>query len=270
MAYFDIITAATKAYKKSWEERRYLVKLAAVPFFVKLVCFTLAATFAQGEGTYLRFMLIMLPALMVEGWMLSHFTRLLVLNQRWPFQPSGDFDADMDVLAVRARGVLSGMIVFVLINMSLGFLTAIVGQYLLSFLPAAGASPDTVNVPPQAALLSIFMVAFMFWGFRLLWLYIPYALNMTIKDYLLPLRGLSSSLHMIGIWLLCFVPFFLALRLLAGIIAGPVQLTFGEQAASFIIIILTVLADTLKSLLTTAGITYGLYEVFQQKKPQGR
>lgn len=269
MAHFDIITAASNAYKTGWNERRYLLRLAAIPFAIKLVCFTLAAGFAGDQDHYLRFMLFMVPALLAEGWMLAHFTRLIVLGHRWPFRPTGDMEADMNMLSTRARGILSGMLVYTLINLAMGFIVAIGTTFLKSYIPD-GVSPDKADIPPQVTLLFMLFAGFMFWGFRLLWLYIPYALNMDGRDYLSRLRGLSSSLHMIGVWMICFVPFFLALRVLAGLFGGVAHAAFGDSAASFVILFLTVVTDTAKSIMTTAGITYGLQQIFLKDKTIGR
>jgi hypothetical protein len=260
MAKFDIIAAASNAYKTSWRERHYLLRLAAIPFAIKLVCFVLAATFVGNGENYLRFMLIMVPGYLAEGWMLAHFTRLLVLGHRWPFQASGDFDADMAVLTVRARGVLSGMIVFVLVNMVIGLFMAIVGEYMMDYMPTDGGQAP--EVPGHIALLSFFMLGLMFWGFRLLWLYIPFAVNMNPMTYLRTMRGATSSIYMIAVWLVCFVPVFLVLRIIAGVLGGFAEAAFGSAAATFVFMMLTVVADTIKSLLITAGITYGLMEIF--------
>lgn len=261
MAQFDIISAAAKAYKTTWAERRYLLRLAAIPFLIKLVCFVLAATFAKEDDQYLRFMLIMVPGLLAEGWMLSHYTRLLVIGHRWPFRATGDFDSDMAILAVRARGVLSGMIVYVLINMALGLLMAMVGQIMMPYL-SGDDQVAQADIPPPIMMFSAFMLGFLFWGFRLLWLYIPFAVNADAKPYLLALRGLSSSLYMIGLWLICFAPAFFVLRILGGFIGGLLSVSIGDGASSLVLILMTVLADTVKSLLATAGMTYALMNIF--------
>ncbi len=272
MANFDIINAAGNAYAISWHSRRYLVRLAFVPFALKLFCFTMAWVFtkgaAVGEGgsydTYLTFMLIMLPALFAEGWMLSHYVRFIMLRQTWPFRPSGNMDDDLALLKIRARGVLGGTVVFVLINMVVGFFTAMAGQYLMPYVHLENADAAE-KIPAYIGLISLVGLVAMFWGFRLLWLYIPYALNMDARNYLRGLKGQWTSMHMIGVWLLCYIPFFLGLRLIVAMISMPIGMAFGETGASFVSVILVVLADTAKSIVTTAGITFGLKEIFLQK-----
>lgn len=262
MAGFDIINAAAQAYKTTWEARAYLVRLALVPFFLKLVCFTIAVSVTDGEngGGYLRFMLIMVPSLIAEGWMLSHYVRFIVFGQTWPFRPTGNIENDLAVLKVRARGVMGGMIVFVLINLALGFLMAVVGQYLGPYLQADGGTPP--QIPVGIALFSFVMMGAMVWGFRLVWLYIPFAVGMSGRDYLRGVRGVQPTVHMIAIWILCFVPFMFGLQLVLDVVG-----TFpGQAVLSFVTIIFTVLADTLKGIVATAGLTYGLREMFTRKR----
>lgn len=208
MAYLDITSSTILAYKKVWEDRAYILRLASIPFMLKLFCFSVAYRYAGGVEDHIRFTLIMLPAYLAEGWMLAHFVRLLVFGQRWPFQPTGNLGADLAVLEVRARGVLSGMLVFVLINMALGLFIAFVSQFILPYIPQDASSAAEVDIPASVAFISVVFLIFIFWGFRLLWLYIPYATGMEWRPYVTALRGAMTSVHMMGLWLLCFVPIF--------------------------------------------------------------
>ncbi len=262
----DILQATIKAYKITWEERNYLLRLAAIPFLIKLFCFSLAVSYAGQPEDHLRFTLIMLPALIAEGWMLAHFVRLLVFGQRWPFRPTGDMEADLAVLQVRARGILSGMIVFVLANMGLGALMAFVGIYIMPYIPEDSAAAASVEIPGNIAFLSFVMVIAMFWGFRLMWLYIPYAVGMNWRDYLTPLRGAMASLHMIALYFLCFTPVFLGIVFLKSILLPLSQSLGGDAGASVFMVLVTVLADTFKVIFVTGGMTYALMEIFQKNK----
>ena len=264
MAKFDIITAAANAYKTSWASRQYLLRLAAVPVALKLICFTVAGIYAGGneteDGNYILFMLILVPALIAEGWMLAHWIRFIVLGQTWPFRPTGDIEADKNMLATRARGVLSGMIVFVLINMAIGLLNDLVARAMMPYM-SLDMEADAERIPPIVPVFSVFFLAFMFWGFRLLWLHIPFALNMAMRDYLAKLKGASSSIYMIGVWVLCFAPFILLLKFV-----GPVFLAaLPGQAGTSAVTVLSIVFDTLKSIVATAGITFGLKEIFSGK-----
>lgn len=263
MAKFDIISAAGRAYQTSWSERRYLLRLAAFPFLIKLACIMLAGVLASEEN-FLRFYLIMVPAYLAEGWMLSHYVRFLTLGQRWPFRPTGDADADMEQFAGRLRGVLSGMIVYALINMAIGLFTVVATYYLAPYMPSA-PNEKIAQVPPGVALFSLLSIVFLFWGIRLLWLYVPFAMNFGAKGYLHILRGLNTSVYMIGLWLACLLPFFILLQLAVSLFAAPAEAAFGTGAGDFVILLLGVVTATLKGIVVTAGVTYALTEIYAGK-----
>ena len=264
MAKFDIITAAGNAYKTTWASRQYLLRLAAVPVALKLIFFTIASIYAGGNDTedsnYILFMLILVPALIAEGWMLAHWIRFLVLGQTWPFQPTGDIEADKQMLSTRARGVLSGMIVFVLINMAIGFLNEVVARAMLPYI-GRDAEVDMDKVPAIIPVFSVFFLVFMFWGFRLLWLHIPFALNIPMRDYMQRLKGGMTSFYMIGVWILCFAPFILLLKFIGPILLAALPGQAGESAVT----VFSIIFDTLKSLIAAAGVTFGLREIFSGK-----
>jgi len=259
MASFNILPAVENAYRMTWVERRYLVRLAAISFFLKLVCYLTAFSLGYQEN-YLTLTLFLLPALFAEGWMLSHYSRLIVLGHRWPFQPTGNMEEDLKVLSVRARGVMGGLLVFVLINMALGALMALVSPYV----PADPKAAE--HLPPQIGMLFFALLVFSFWGFRLTWLYIPYALNIGGMRYLKALGGMKASLPLIGTWVLCFVPFIVLVQISASFFAPLAEGLGGKAASCFVMVILTVAFDTLKNILSTAAITYGLMEIFQKDK----
>ncbi len=258
---FDIITASAKAYKNTWAIRHYILKLAIVPFVLRLFCFTMAITYASGNFTY--FMLIMLPALFAEGWMLSHLVRFQVLGQIWPFRPSGDMESDIAMLETRARGVLGGMIVFVLINMTVRLFSELIRLYMLPYMPVEGA--EQVEIPVAVAITSIFLLGFMIWGFRLLWLYIPYALNMGGMTYLSALKGIQTSFAMFTVWIICGLPFVAMVVMASGLIGDPLAAAFGKSAGNFVMILFTVAGDLGKSIMVTAGIAYALQQVFKKQ-----
>lgn len=259
MAQFDIIAASSKAYKSVWEGREYFLKLALAPFLIKSACLVFATAFASGDTA--AFLFFMLPALFAEGWMLSHSVRFHVLGQTWPFRPTGNMEQDMAVLRVRARGVLSGTIVYVLIGMALGVLTLLAQIYLMPY-ATKEAMESGVPVPAPIAIVSMLGLGFLFWGFRLAWLYIPFALNSDPRYYFFRMRGFGTSISMIGVWLLCLLPFLLILRILAGVVAAPIAGLMGDTAGFLVMTLIVAAADTAKSLIVTAGMTNGMREVY--------
>ena len=250
---FDIIESASKGYRLVWEERGYLVKLAAVPFLIKMVCFTAVALLGW-EQHYLRQALVLLPSYFADGWLVAHLVRFIMFEQRWPFRPTGDTEKDMQVLEDRALGVMRGTLMFVVIQFLMAGITHVAHQS-----GSAGMSIEG----EQATSLGVFFLAlaffiFFFWAFRLVWLYIPAAMNYPIRHFLIDLGGYSASWNLIGTWLLCFLPAFLILGKLLTVIVGS-----AESAAAisfethFLIIFVQVILDIIVSIIATAGMAYG-------------
>lgn len=260
MANFDIINAAGRAYQTSWNERQYLLRLAAVPFLLNVFCASvvLAAGF---EMEPIKKTLCMVPALLAEGWMLSHFVRLIVLGHRWPYKPTGNMDEDIKALRPRARGVLGGAIVFVLINMAS---YALVGILMNSM---EGSLQNPEQAPPSWSVFAGFATMIgMIWMFRIFWLYIAYAINMDYKSYFTALRGMFSSLPMFGVFLMCFIPFFVLHLVVGSTVHQILAALAGPGFAGFSLVIVGTAFSMAASLVATAGITYGLSEIFEKNK----
>ncbi|MCB9990520.1 MAG: hypothetical protein H6867_03950 [Rhodospirillales bacterium] len=257
MASFDIAEAAGTGYRQAWAERRYLIRLAMVPFLIKLVCFT-AAVQLGWEHNLLRLSIIMMPSYLADGWMLAHLVRLVLLDQRWPFRPTGDTGRDMHVLQDRALGVMRGMVMFAASRFLLGGVTA-----ALSMLSQQGMLEyESQEVSGGTFVATMAMLVFMFWGFRLLWLYIPAAVNYRVIPLLRSIRGFGTSLHLIGAWLLCFVPLFIVLGMVMSVLGASV--TEGQASAGtlFIAYTLKLLWDTVIGIVATIAIADGFRQMF--------
>ncbi|MEM6781813.1 MAG: hypothetical protein AAF569_08120 [Pseudomonadota bacterium] len=256
MATFDIVTAAGNGYTKVWEERHYLIGLALVPIIIKFACFVTMISM-DVDDNHLRAALIMLPAYFAEGWMLAHWVRLITLGQRWPFRPTGDDDKDMAALNDRARGVLSGMIIFVLIQM---IITA-----LWAWVTTLPVDEEALKAPTmEMRLMSVAVFVFMLWGFRFLWFFIPAAANYSIKEFMKDIGHPKLSLYMIAVWLVCVVPGF---ALMMGFTL-PLLLSEGEDiptAVQFGSAGVHVVLEAVINLLATAGIAYGLKDMYSSR-----
>ncbi len=253
MAQFDIIAPTIKAYSISWAERNYLVRLAMVPLLLKIGGYLTG--FSMGfQGNQIALTLCLLPAYFAEGWMLSHFVRLITLGHRWPFRPSGNFEADLAVLRTRARGVMSGVVSYVLINMALGGIMAAI----MTVMPDPSQDPETI--PPQTGVALIMILVSFVWLFRLTWLYIPLALNLSGEKYLHAVRGYLTSLPMIGVWILCAVPFLIGFGFLEGLFK---QIAGDSAIVGFIFVLIVVVADTVKNIVASAGLTYLMQDIYK-------
>lgn len=262
---FNIVQSARSAYRFIYAERLYILRLALFPTLIKLVCYV--AGLALGyEDNMIRMALILLPASLVEGWMLSHLVRLIMLGQRWPFQPTGDTEADLEALEPRMRGVMGGLITYALINMVIaGVMALLVGMVPDTADPAAAQ----VVSPSQALLMMMALVACI-WGFPLLWIYIPMATSMDAASWARSVFGLRFSFPMIAVWMLCYLP--VAAITLFGVSAILSPFGGGEvpDGARFAVIIIGVILDTAKALLGTAGITFALGEFYKKARKDAR
>lgn len=254
---FDIINTAHQAYRMALQERAYLMKLALVPLIVKYIFYAISVHYVEPTNI-LRLSLIMVPAYFVEGWLLSHWVRTLIVpHHRWPFQPSGDQSKDVKEIALRSRGIMSGAIAYTLINLLIaGFFS-----YFMQLIPV-DMDPSEAN--PAVAIAGIAMMASTFFLFRFVWLYIPLAVNVDLRVVLDKLKVKGLTFNLIGVWLVCFAPPIVALYFFGGLltsIGGEEPLPMMEALIMFVRVAL----DVVKNILVTAGMAYAFIQILDMK-----
>jgi hypothetical protein len=247
------------AYRFLWDERRYLARLAAVPLAIKLACY-LAIEIYGYENALIRHALLMLPSYFLDGWMLSHIVRFALFGQRWPFRmtPQHDVRTAQD----RAQGLLTGTAAYVVARfLSMGVVALMVG--LMSFVapdhPSAAAGPATLKT--QAFLAVLLVAGASIWGFRLFWLFIPAAANVSMTGVLRRIRGYAISFYMIGTWLIVALPMLLGCFLAASLLAlllGVSRVGAGSPEVDAIMLVGSAFADTFILIATTFALTLGL------------
>lgn len=257
MAEFNTIDTAGMAYQTVWRERGYLFRLSVFPVLVKLACFTFALA-AGYEDNILRLSLCLVPAYLVEGWMIAHFVRLIGLNQRWPFRPSGDMATDRAQIITRGRGILGGAISYTLINL-------LIGGYMALLMQMIPFDVEPKDVPPETAFIGIALLAFSFFAFRFIWIHIPLALNVPLRAVLTTLTRRGVTWRFLGMWALCYIPAMAALMMIVSVLFSPFGGDTMPIAAHFAVIVVRVIFDTIKVLLCTAGITLLFSHVMGQR-----
>jgi len=254
---FDIINTARQAYRVSMDERAYLMRLAVVPLLVKYIFFAISAHYVEPTNI-LRLSLIMLPAYFVEGWLLSHWVRTLVLpTHRWPFRPTGDEQKDAKQIYARGRGIMSGTIAYTLINLLIAGFFA----YFMSLIPP-DMDPSEAN--PAVAISGIVMMVLVFFLFRFVWLYIPLAVNVNLNVVMMKLKRSGVTTNLVGVWLVCFAPPIMVMYVLGGLltgIGGENPLPVMDGLTMFVRIAL----DTVKNILVTAGLTFAFIHILDMK-----
>jgi hypothetical protein len=256
MPEYNPIACVSNAYRLIWHERAYLIRLAAIPLFIKFAFYMLSATYGE-TGNVIRMSLFMLPAYFAEGWLLCHFIRLITIGQRWPYKITGNEEEDVKALRVRAKPLLSGILGFVLINLGI----ALYFTVFTHFTPAEiweGKEIKPEDIPQSTAMIIVLLFALMIAGFKLVWFYIPLAANISPVTYMKKLQGFGMTIRLIGLWLLCFVPIMVAMQA----ILSPFLVAETSSAGTQVLIaMLTVLFDTLKNIVVTAGMTFAIMQL---------
>lgn len=263
----DVVESVDYGYRLLWRERDYLLRLAAVPLVVKFVC--LMALVGLGwERDFIRSALVMLPSFFTEGWMLAHLVRLVFLDQRWPFQPTGNRALDAAMLEDRAYGVTAGALFYVVTKFLLSGALGLINQAQVS---TTGNLPVQGEIPPEIALAGFVLTVLTLWGFRFIFLYVPASVGASLSVLTQMRQGLRLSLQILGTWLVCLVPFVMILLFLASIIVAPyigggAELPLFAKGAS---IILQTIADTVIAIVSTAAIAYGLRKMIENAARAG-
>lgn len=264
---FDLIDSAGFGYQRVWVEARYLWRLAMIPIVIKLAA-TLAVYALGYEDQLLRRGLIMLPATFAEGWVVAQFLRTLLMLERWPMPiPQQNDQAAFDRIIQRARGIVSSVLIFVLINL----LTTVIGWAAFSLDQQAQTIVEQTKEGGEAMpqlgewvfIPALGIMVGMIWAFKLLWLNIPLVLLMPIKDYIKQVPGLLSSIRMLGLFLICMVP----LNVLSGIVSYQIlaghdhDLSAAPGQIKFIVILLSVLTDMLTLVIASSAMAYALKDI---------
>ncbi|MBL8639008.1 MAG: hypothetical protein JNK24_01505 [Alphaproteobacteria bacterium] len=286
---FNIMDAAGYGHFRVWKDRAYLMKLALVPFLIKLASIV-AVMAMEYQEDYLKQGLVMLPSLCAMGWMLAQYTRTLLLNERWPTtmthmtfmmrQGSIDKKKAMGFIMWRARGILASILVYVFFGLVSSVLVYLMSTMLV--VPVVGdgqqaeisqAAADASLSPLLSLLTLVAGVGLMigaFWSFRLVWLYIPFAVLYPLRDYLYQVRGFMSSLRYIVLFFCCMAPasfvMMMVVRLIFTILGGGDTATIDGndvtpmniQIARFLTIGLQSFTEILIALIWTAGFAWAM------------
>lgn len=256
MASFDFVECAAMAYRFVWGGRATILRLSLVALAFKVVSLMMVTALGL-ESNLLRQGLVLLPSYFLEGLVIC---RILLLATALETEKS-----DSAVILADSSSVRAGAIVYVLIKM---FLSFIAGMTFAGNADMAASQPAPSAPNPQTLFLAILILAGMVWIFRFLWLYVPVALGYGIEEFLRKFKGFSSSLQMIGLWVLCFTPLVL-LMILGSEILGAVIPGARDDLPSIIYLqamaVLQALADYAISLVSSIGMAYGVRSVFNNE-----
>lgn len=268
----DMIDSVGFGYRAVWRERVWLAKLMIIPILIKFASLVAILSFGY-EDDFLMQGLILLPSYFAEGWVLAQFLRLLLMEERWPIlvdaMPEGP---ELERLILRARGILSSILIFVLWNLLLAL--AIFGIFKLY--AHFGISLDQVlgrsDTPPseeavaQLMPIMIGIAVIIMAAFRLWFLYVPFAVLVRPKAYLYATRGFTSSLRMLAIFIMSWAPINLIASLVVGLIAGLLAGTQDGRIVQFLMMLIQVVSMTLISVVVTAAMAYALRDMLPRTR----
>ncbi len=225
MAKFDFVDAAVAGYAFSWKNRREIIWLAALPLLVKLGSY--AAIVLLGlENNLLRQGLVLLPAHLVEGFLVIQVIRMAMFGER----PVGGFSPPSRPDEARRRAIMGGTVVYLL--------TKLVSSLLAGWAMIAENVEDSPTMPePNGSVFvtAVMILVFLIWAYRFFWLYVPVAMDIPVGEFLLRIKPFMSSVYMLGLSILCFVPIATMLIVLAKILAILFAVKEGSQSLPYIV-----------------------------------
>lgn len=276
---FNIMDAAGYGYYRVWTERAYLLKLAIIPLMVKFAC-TIALLVLGFQDNILRQGLVLLPGVLAEGWVLAQFLRTLLKDERWPtYLPPEIDDKVLDRLLLRARGIVAAVLAYGLIALASYALRYLVFGIVLGHVGisdgdvahlATDGNPDSKNITitPLVMLPMLGLSVALFWGFRLMWVYIPFSVLMPLRAYLQAVNGWMSSVRMMALFFCCMTPLMFLVMVISRIVSGFIQgFGGGDDVARFIMVFVAVVAETLIGLVATAAFVWAMRS-FLPKNPE--
>lgn len=262
MASFDIVAATKHGYSSLWQRRALVVRLAAIPVFVKIMSYM----FILGAGletNFLRQGLILFPAYLLEGYLICTLVRVTIFTHEPLIQPPGS--AADSYYRQRGRDIQAGAVIYTLIKLLASLLIALV------YMSAPPDQPPASEGQGNLAAFIIFagLMAFGIWAFRLIWAEVPVALGYSIRDYLARVRGYSFSFHLFSVWIMCLLPLWLVAMLLNDMMMGVTghSIEAPSQFYRYFMVGAQSVFETAIIAVSSVAVGKGVYDVMTGNNP---
>lgn len=265
MASFDFIEAAVKGYEFVWRERKYLARVAFPVVFVKVACLFAVISFGV-QNMYMLQGLVLFPGYVVEALFMIGLIRyalygenIFIWGRSFPSENPPKSSIPMVGRLTRAQCVQAGVAVYLLMIVFVLSFTGSIMDYAETLEKNMESGGGTAIPTVLGGIIVMSILAFGIWSFRLFWLYIPIAIGVSISGFLRVIKGLESSVYMIGTWLMCFLPplvlFGVGMQLIVSI--------FPEGSEGFIILssVFRAITDLVVTAIQVAAMTYGFTEI---------
>lgn len=195
---FEAIRNSNLFLKGNW---RYLLKMSLLPLLVHLI----SGTFVQltkSDASIFEIYLWNLPSVAAFGWFTFIQTRLIFLGETLHNIP-----ADSWYRQNRKHSMQASVIIFILFNMFFTFATS--GMMLLAIADQA----DRVK-HSAAGMLTLLIVAALFFGIRYAFLYILAAINFPLKVFIKHLFHPLISVQIIAATTMVLLPVIIVFQIL--------------------------------------------------------
>ena len=108
------------------------------------------------------------------------------------------------------------------------------------------------------------MLIGMIWAFRFVWIYIPAALDFSVADFLKSIKGFRSSFSMIGVWILCYLPLALLLKMAMQTITAVFPETEGVDMHDYSLAGTTAIMETIIGIVATIAMTFAISSLYKE------
>ncbi len=259
---FNFIDSASHGYQFIWHKRSTILRLAVPVFILKLLTYIAIFTLGYGEE-YMHQGLILLPAAFAEGWLLALLIRMAMFQEHPITLMKPANPAHTNIL-------LASTIIFVLIKLITALLAALAMQNGLAELQTDLQTQQDTEQNLGAFLLAVAGFTLILWSFRLIWLYIPTAMNIPPLQFLKRIKPFSSSFYLIALWMICSLPIMMVLMFIMQFINIIFPIS-GEEISlihRYAIITIQSITELIVSIISTIAIAYAIHALmFKKEKP---
>ena len=243
-------------------EHETVGRMAVLPLLIKLASFLFVTFLSIDHEKFLLQGVLLAPAYFAEGWLMAHLVRLAFFGEREiiPLRLLSNSRALVMAGGSRARGILAGAIIYLLIKLSvMGFWALMV---------ASGGTDKPPEIDPaytaDVYLAAMIMLIGMIWAFRFVWIYIPAALDFSVADFLKSIKGFRSSFSMIGVWILCYLPLALLLKMAMQTITAVFPETEGVDMHDYSLAGTTAIMETIIGIVATIAMTFAISSLYKE------
>ncbi|GEM_PF-6570552 len=270
MASFDFVNSAAKGYEFVWSERKYLSRVAAPVFFVKLVC--LFAVFVFGaQDKYMLQGIISMPGLVIEAIFVIGLIRYILYREpifiwgKLIIPPQSEEEpAPYQGGLSKKQCVQGGIAIYLLIRV---IETCLLGISMDMPMPSSAEISEEEIIKLSPALSSFIMFSFLIlliWVFKFFWLFVPVSAGFSMSYFIKKMPKLRGNIGMIAVWIICSLP----LMVMFSAVLQAISESFEGGSVSDIVStsIIKSMAEIIIISVQVTAMTYGIHKILLSKE----